>query len=461
MNVHETESAIAQSIATIIPERKLFPSRPGYGTLGQQNILHSNYLSLTLSDTPIFCYKIHIESTGSGQIPKANVTRRMIYRLLAQQFRTQLPHIATDYLSVVISCVDIPWARTYRVTDAGAVRGPRIFPIRTYKVLFSPTGTLSSRKVMSFLNATDHEVDLHTQCQTMQVLNVILRHFARKKSGSFGAVMNSNFYVCPGSEGPSPSGYFLEQLHHQSIKAHAVAARILVHVETQCIPCHPPGLLSTMIREYMSHQQSKMDRLEKILRHVRVQIVISAQNHQGQSFRKAVQIRGLASRTDGALQQHPPRVARYGAGPQEVEIFIEPQQILDAASPLQRGYVTLSAYFEKGWLFCAPHHSNDVADEIEHNMTLSPDLPVVNTGTAQRPVYFPAETCIVQAGQLATAAPVSAHGYRPIHGQAKNPTARAKKSLSVVGSNSHFNPVLVRVHPTVLSQTFSLKYRLL
>ena len=364
MNVHETESAIAQSIATIMPEKILHPPRPGYGTIGQQIILHTNLLSLTLSDKQIFCYKIHIESTASGQIPKATATRGVIYRLLAQHFQPQLPHIVTDYFSVVFSCVDIPWARTYRVIDAEAVRDPRISPTRELKVLFSPTGTLNSRTVMNYLNTADHEVDFHTLRQTMQALNVILGHFARKESLSCGAVMNSNFYMRPGPDGTSPPSYSLKLLPHLSIKTHVGAARVLVHVATRCIPCHHPGLLSTMIRGYMSYEQWQIDRLENILRGVRVRVVFSVRNYQNQSFGTAIQIRGLASCTHGALLQHPPKVAHYGAGPQKVEIFTESQQILGATSSLQRGYVTLLAYFEKSWLFCVPRDSIDVANEI-------------------------------------------------------------------------------------------------
>jgi hypothetical protein len=446
-NVHQTETAIAQSIATAMPERILFPPRPGYGTLGQPNILHTNYLSLTLSDKQIFCYKIHIENTASSQVPKATVTRRVILRLLAEQFQPQLPHIATDYLSVVISCVDIPWARTYQVTDPEPVTDLRICPPGKYKVLFSPTGTLSSRKVMNYLNVADHEVNLQTLRQIIQALNVILGHFARKEALSYGAVIGSDFSVRPGSHRSSPPGYGLELTHNLSIKAHAVAARVLVHAGTRCISYRHRGPLSTMIRGYMSHHTPHIGRLEKFLRAIRVHIMPSVRNYQGRSFGTAVRIRGLASSNDGALLQHPPKVARYGAGPQEVEIFIESRQSLSAASPCQHGYVTLMVYFEKGWHFRAPHDSMNVANEVEYNITSSPNMPVVNVGTPERPVYFPVEVCTVQAGQPASGASPSAHGYQPLQGQAETAIARPRKSLAAsgLGLNFRLNQTLVRI----------------
>ena len=52
-----------RSIAGASLESSLFPLRPGYGTLGRPNILHTNYLALTLSDKRLFCYKIWYEIT--------------------------------------------------------------------------------------------------------------------------------------------------------------------------------------------------------------------------------------------------------------------------------------------------------------------------------------------------------------------------------------------------------------
>lgn len=325
----------------------MFPSRPGYGTLGQPNVLHTNYLSLTLSAKQIFCYKIHVENTASGQVPKSTVTKRLILQLLAEQFQPQLPHIATDYHSVVVSCVEIPWARTYRVTDPEPVTDLHIVLPGKYKVSFSPTGTFSSRKIMNYLNVADHEVDLQTVRQIMQALNVILGHFARKEALSYGAVIGSDFYGRPGSHRSSPPSNVSGLTHHLSIKAHVGASRVLVHAETRCTLYRHRCSLSTMVRGYISHHTPHIDRLEEVLRGTQVHIMPSVRNYQGRSFGSAVKIRGLASSNDGALLQHPPKVARYGAGPQEVEIFIESRQSLSAASPLGCGYVTLMVYFEK------------------------------------------------------------------------------------------------------------------
>ena len=287
----------------------------------------------------------------------------MIRQLLEEQFRPQLPHIATDYLSVVVSCVDVPWAKTYQVTDTEAVRDTRVFRTIKYKVIFSPTGTLSSKKIKNCLNAAGHEVDWNVQPQITQALNVILAHVLRKESLSFGAIMESSSDVFPGSDRSSPPGYIMELLHHRPIKTHVAAARVLIHVETRCIPYHHPGPLSAMIKGYMSRHQWQMNRLENMLRGVWVHITPPVRNYQGQNFGTIIQIRGLASTHDGALLQHPPKVARYGAGPQEVEIYIEPRQILGAASPFQRGYATLMVFFEQGWPFPTPHDNSDVANQ--------------------------------------------------------------------------------------------------
>lgn len=351
--VHEIETAIAGSISRAMPKRISFPPRPGYGTLGQPNILHTNYLHLTFSDKRMFCYKIHIESTEPSQPPKAAVVRRTISELLAEQFREEMAQVVTDYHSVVISCVEIPWANTYRVTYPGTVRYPCVYPTRTFRVFFSPTGMLSSREFMNYLNATHYETDFQPMPQIMQALNVILGQLPRKQALSVGAATDRAFY---GRQSKSLSlCYGPGLMHHLPIKAHAVAARVLVNVEVRYLPWHQTGRLSTMIRRYMSRPTSQITRLESFLRGIRIHIVASVRHYHGKRPGTAVQIiRGLATCNDGALLQHPPKVARYAAGPQDVKIFLDSRQTRCAASSLRRGYVTLMAYFEQGWLSALP-----------------------------------------------------------------------------------------------------------
>jgi hypothetical protein len=357
-NVHEIESAISKSIAGALLERSVFPLRPGYGTLGRPNILHTNYLALTLSDKRLFRYKIHIESPASDPSVKSATVKRLISQLLTEQFQLYLNEIATDYHSILYSSVEIPWARTYRVTDPRQVGGLCKYPPRGYKVYFSPTGTLSTRELVKYSNATQHETNVPPIPQFMQALDVIIGHFFRKQVLSARTVTRVDSYASLRSNEPQPFGYDRESVDHLSIKIHAAAARVLFSAKVRYPLWCQAGLLSTIIKGHMSNCSSQTARLEDFLRGTLVHVTPSVQNYH--SLRRGTGIEiiaGLANCSDGALLRRPPKVARYGAGPHEVEVFLESRQTPRAGSSSRRGYVTLVTFFKQGWflaLFAVP-----------------------------------------------------------------------------------------------------------
>ena len=139
---------------------------------------------------------------------------------------------------------------------------------------------------------------------------------------------------------------------HFSIRAHAAAARILVSVEVRRRPYYQAGLLSAIMRESLSIRRVGLDRLEEILTGVRIGVVAPVRRRGGPSGQKPGStdkiIVGFAKRTDGALLRHPPRIARHGAGPQDVEIFKELGHTLDQQTRARYRYISLKAYIERG-----------------------------------------------------------------------------------------------------------------
>ncbi|KAJ6116140.1 RNA interference and gene silencing protein [Penicillium sp. IBT 18751x] len=424
INVHRIETAVSNSIAEESPEGVSFPPRPGYGTLGQPNILHTNYLSLTLNDRRLFCYNIHIEGTAPDQSVRAATAKQIVSRLLTEQLHLSPDEIVTDYHSLLFSCVEIPWARTYRVTNPGNASGICGYSLSSYKVYVSPTGTLSSREMMKYLNSTQHETNAPLLRQFMKALEVILGHFFSKEADPVRTVTQPNDAQFNLNKSP-PFGFDWNFKDHLTIRAHAAAARVLFNAKIRHPPWRQLGPLSTMIKAYKSDRTTQAAHLATFLRGIQIQVTPSVQNYHGLRRRTGIEIiKGLAAPSDGAQLRHPPKVARLGAGPHEVEVFLDARQTLRAVPSPQGKYVTLVSYFEK-----------------EFHINLDLDLPVVNVGTPEIPLYFPAEVCIVQTRRSLSAKPSSAQRHRLVI-PPEIEVAGTKKTLAKFGLQSTLNSTL-------------------
>jgi hypothetical protein len=83
-------------------------------------------------------------------------------------------------------------------------------------------------------------------------------------------------------------------------------------------------------------------------------------------------------------------------------------------------------------------------------MTLDPNLPVVNVGSRDRPVYLPCDVCVVQPGQpaksklsgdqTASMLKFAVMGRKP----GQNAQSIVSKGVGVLGLGQPTNPTLVR-----------------
>jgi eukaryotic translation initiation factor 2C len=81
----------------------------------------------------------------------------------------------------------------------------------------------------------------------------------------------------------------------------------------------------------------------------------------------------------------------------------------------------------------------------------TPELPVVNCGNRENPVYLPAEVCIVVPGQLSKAKLDSGQTQQMIRYAVRKPWENAAsivgQGISTVGLDEGLNPLLVRLRP--------------
>jgi hypothetical protein len=82
-----------------------FPLRPGYGTLGTEVVLRTNFLPMELRQSVIYDYDVKITPTKFGKSKKLR-----IFELLEQHpsFSPYLGHIAHDKSARMVSAQELP-----------------------------------------------------------------------------------------------------------------------------------------------------------------------------------------------------------------------------------------------------------------------------------------------------------------------------------------------------------------
>ncbi|KAF7714356.1 Uncharacterized protein PECH_001921 [Penicillium ucsense] len=408
--VTKTEDATAKALVANYQKNgknaaQAYPDRPGYGTLGRPVTLYANYLPFTSTGKPIYRYHVSIAAEG-GREPAGRKARQIVRLLLEEHFPDKLNSVATDYRSTLISVSKLKDG-TFDVrykdeNDEDYPENPKVFKVTTQH-----TGDINPAELINYLTSTNAGNMLTSKPEIIQALNLILGHHP-KTNREVASIGGNRHYSFQGGtmESASLEGG-LEVLRGFFVSVRAATARILLNVQVKYLACYQAGPLTQVIGDWLySNRSQKNYRLEAFLKRMRVSIThIKRKGRNGKERPARVKtISGLATPQDGGSNANRPRVDVFGAGPHAVKFFLEgpgPQpsppgseepkgkkgkkgkKAPPRAGPTPAGqYVSVADFFKK-----------------EYNITVNPDLPVVNVGTRDKPVYLPVEVCEVEAGQ--------------------------------------------------------------
>lgn len=371
-NVEKVENAVAKGLLVArqqSPGEPRYPQRPGYGTAGKPVTLYANYLPLTAVGKSLFRYHIALAAEASGREPAGRKARQIVRLLLEEHFSDRLDTIATDYRSTLISCEKLPPQVEYdvRYKDENEDEYPE--NPRVYKVTCQHTGSLDPADLVNYLTSTNAGVLLDTKPEIIQALNVILGHHPKTSQSVVSVGANKHFSLDPATMERASLGSGLEVLRGFFVSVRAATARVLLNVQVKYLACFQEGPLGMVMNEYMRTNRN-IYRLEAFLKRMRVQVThIKRKSKSGQSRPRIKTIAGLATKADGKGADPQPRVARYGAGPHEVEFFMaspgsQPAQGDSAESKGKKGkkgapkagpqrpgaWVTVEQFFKKGFL---------------------------------------------------------------------------------------------------------------
>ncbi|CAK7201643.1 hypothetical protein SEUCBS139899_004352 [Sporothrix eucalyptigena] len=423
--VTDLENAI---VKTAKPAGKLdatqpFPMRPGYGTKGTAVTLWANYVVLTAASTPALVlhrYDVSVAPDVTGK-KRAQVLRIFLEDTPALAGRQS--DIVTDFKSTLVSRTRLPVDDdTLTATVAYHREGEdedndEAGPTRKqFTVQLKHTAALSVPDLLAHLSSTAPQTPADAAfaytgaLPTIQALNIFFNHYA-KTARDLVAVGSSKTFSLHPSNAAWDLGSGLSALRGVFASVRMATARLLVNVNVSNGAFYQTGPLDRLMLARTGAAGAAgvtlgdVRRLEVFLKRVRVCAthLEDKKNRKGEVIPRIKTIFGLATPRDGHIegQEHPPNVARFGAGPKDVQFWMEsnPGQPQQGTQKKGKGKATTSSS-------AGGERYISVYDYFlqTYNLRLAhPGLPVVNVGNREHPAYLPAEVCVVLPGQPANA----------------------------------------------------------
>lgn len=314
----EYESSPNVGGLSLAPER--FPSRPGFGTRGEQITVWANYFQL-LVDPRLVLFQYHIEI--QPQVVGRKRTRIIELFLQRPESVARSHTICSDFKSTLFSRVplDNDYAAcniVYR-SEFETETSPRA---TAYHLRLQHTKTLPVRRLLESITTTTLSAVFDEKDALLQAFNVFLNHYAKSHDNlvTFG---NKTF---PKNVAGRDLGSGLMAIRGFFSSVRAATGRILVNVNVCCSAFYRPGPLTALMA---AHGLQDRYRLQQFLKGVRVKT-----SHTGTPRIRT--ILALASPSDGQVpNQQRPRVPEFGAGPNQVLFWLREQN----------RYVTVSEFF--------------------------------------------------------------------------------------------------------------------
>ncbi|PGH12484.1 hypothetical protein AJ79_04228 [Helicocarpus griseus UAMH5409] len=433
-----------------------FPLRPAYGTQGRPVLLWANYFEMiSSSNLSLYRYKVEIKPEQDGKVPSGKKLKRIIELLLEEHFGNMPNRIATDYKATFVCRTALQIEKesfpvTYRLEDEDQAQANP----RTYQVRVIAIGSVDVAPLLQYLSSPSTSTPLAAKEDIIQALNIVFGHHPKTDRNIMSVGANKHFPLGRSAESYNLNGG-LTALRGFFVSVRAATSRLLVNIQVKATPCYTSGPLPEVMRSFMGNagNSQMITKLHRFLKRVRVNVThIPRKNKAGQVIMRIKTIEGLAAQGDGNGLPSPPIVPWLGAGPQTVQFFYEGKK--DGAKPgqdpLAGKYVTVARYFETYY---------------PHLPKLNNNLPVVNVGNKQRPIYLPAEVCEVLPGQPANAKLTPNQTQNMIKFAVKRPVENARSIVTngsqALGVTPQLNAMLTGMGLTMSSKLITVPGRVL
>ncbi|KAF2491439.1 putative RNA interference and gene silencing protein [Lophium mytilinum] len=447
-----------------------FPHRPGYGTRGTPVTLWANYVEMVPPpELTLYRYDMAVSPSAAGK-KLTQIVRLLLETETMAQFRSD---VITDFKSTLLSrrklaSDDFIVRVRYRVEDHDEPREGAT----QYQVRVQYTTALSTAQLVNYLESTDISERLHDVQPLVQALNIFLNHYA-KSTGNLATIGASKTFSLGPSAAKWDLGAGLTALRGFFSSVRLATCRILVNVNVSHGAFYDAIPLEQLITKYGAAHNNSKGKLAKFLEKVRIRTthLPEKKNKAGQVIHRMKTIFGLANRNDGHGLPHPPRVREYGAGPKDVEFWLDSPAQSSSSSTAAKGDGKKKG--KKGAASGAPQPASggryiSVYDFFlqTYNIAIAnPRVPVVNVGNRENPTYLPAQVCHVMPGQNSKAkldANQTAQMIRfAVRRPGDNATSIVQHGLETAGLSPHTNPLLTNFNVSVPQKLITVLGRVL
>ncbi|GAW12859.1 hypothetical protein ANO14919_022300 [Xylariales sp. No.14919] len=438
------------------------PRRPSYGTRGKPLVLWANYCALKLSPHALYQYDLSVEPKAAGK--KLAHIVRLFLQLHLDDFRHE---VVTDFASNLIALrkiSDESFTLLYRAEGEDEPRENA----REYTVTLKLTGSLDLADLVNFVTSSNLNARYDDKTSAIRALNILLNHYAKSSSQIATIGITKSFSLVNAESYDLDAGLRAIRGFFTSIRP--ATGRILLNVNVCHSVFYDQVSLEKSMKRFLAAKGSTLMKLGSFLKKVRVTATHLRQkrNKNGEIIVRAKAISNLATRDDGTTAkgvslEHRPRVSQYGAGPKNVEFWLEDRGEKLPSPPKKKGgkpgatgggttggrYISVYDYFKNTYNF-------QISDT---------SLPVVNVGTKENPSYLPAQACVVLPGQ-----PARRHLSTPqiqkmiqfaVRGPADNANSIVSKGREIAGLSPNIFPQLNNFGVTVSPDLITVQGRVL
>lgn len=442
------------------------PLRPGYGTKGVRVELTANYVELLPpSDLALYRYSIEI---------KPEPSRRKHFRLVelllqSEELAAQRDELATDFRSTLLSKTKIS-SDDFIVKVQYRAEGEDEPPAGAahFTVQVAYTATLQMGDLMNYLASTNIDERLEEKSVWEQTFNIFLNHYA-KATKTLVAIGTSKTFSLSQHAGRADLGSGLQVLRGFFSSVRIATGRVLVNVNVSHAAFYHAGPLPMLMNGYGIRSTTALERFLKLVR-IQTTHLPEKRNKAGEVIPRMKTIFGLARKDDGHGMTHPPRISHHGAGAKDVQFWLEggastgssttakeatnkqskakSTSKAQPAAPESGKYISVFDFFKTSML--AVITCLILSDYIAaYKQTLQhPELPLVNCGSRDYPMYLPAEVCVVVHGQPSRSKLDSSQTQQMIRHAVRKPWANAAsivaEGISTAGLDRSSNLLLVR-----------------
>jgi eukaryotic translation initiation factor 2C len=305
------------------------PPRPGHGSLGKKILVYANYFKVNVpNDLTLTRYNVEVVPEVKGK------KLGRVFQLLLE-----LPvfaGVATEWKSMIVSAqqLNIPPDFSVQIPYMAEGQDEPLARAITYTVRVVTPLSFSVSSLVNYLSSVTPGPEFVQKAEIIQVLNAVFGHYPQSHDGIVSIGQNRRFSIDRSQQNAhnirSLSGG-LEALRGYFQSVRPATGGLLLNVNVTHGVFFEPIALALL---YPKLGTSNKVTLQKKLKLVRVKVThlpIKKSKKTNQNVPRVKTIFGLAHTQDGRTEAHPPRIGQFGAGPKEVQFW------LDDVSPTAKG----------------------------------------------------------------------------------------------------------------------------